>query len=1027
MSELAKQLIEENLRTQNPYLDLGNCGLDGTEACLEQMKECVHLRELSFSQVWRDDSQNPVDQHSKNHGKANRLSKVPNGLPKGLNKLIISHNNGAGLSLDVLFKSLGVEDLTPLQHLANLKYLDLGYNRIKDLSPLSELRALKGLNVQNNHISDLTPLEGLTSLETLIVDSNEISELNPLFNLSKIQLLSINANALSDLTPLGYLKLLNDLRLGGNGLVNINPLRSLGLLEFLQISQNALGDLTPLQYLVRLQVLDVSRNRLNDLDSLANLSHLRSLNASDNQISSLHSLNNLTKLEQLHISYNHIEDLSPLADLPLINTLDIGNNKVSNLSFLRKLSQLYHLDVRGNAIIDLQGLCDLWQLHSLNLAYNQIEEIPSMLLQQLSKLKYLYLRKNPLINVPSQIFDHLDNCLPTLRTYFYDLAQGKTKVHQSKVILIGNGRTGKTCLVKRWLDETFDANEASTHAIQLRSQFLSALEQAQKLDHVQLNIWDFGGQDIYHSTHLLFMQTQAVFVLVWDAETEAQASQEETLADGSTVTYQNHPLTYWLDYAQALGAGSPILIVQTKKEQDGEQVPANWNALKARYNIVGHVSVDSALDDGYKNGFKNLQLELEKTIYAQIEKSCTDLPSSWWQVRQEIVKLQEDGQKTLSQDTYLQICEQFQLGESSQNTLRNYLHHTGFFFYRPEIFDNEIIIDQQWAIEAVYTLLDRQGMFMEYRGKGFFKGKDLNLVWNKRSLAEQELLVSFMESCEMCVEVSRYWGKLTGGFVPFEKREYLAPQLLPDEPIPNQADIFPVGVKGVYIKVKHAFLHTGIMQHFIVSYASQAARENIKKNCIYLHYAGQKVLIQALPAGNEILVRLATPDSDEVLSSFGEVLQSIRLELIAIGQSTTTGTQEMVSIDGKGYVAWNDLRNHSPENPKIRAYSGQCYDFAEFEVFLNREHRPFNHPLKGRYDFASFAELKELVEQALAYLDVKRFDEYFRVLDKYFFREIDKNLISAQLRYNYQCLKYEFISNDQIESKLRVFAQGLLS
>lgn len=52
MTSLAKQLIEENLKTQNPILDLGRCGLYGTESELEQLKECTHLKTLIFSNKW---------------------------------------------------------------------------------------------------------------------------------------------------------------------------------------------------------------------------------------------------------------------------------------------------------------------------------------------------------------------------------------------------------------------------------------------------------------------------------------------------------------------------------------------------------------------------------------------------------------------------------------------------------------------------------------------------------------------------------------------------------------------------------------------------------------------------------------------------------------------------------------------------------------------------------------------------------------------------------------------------------------
>jgi internalin A len=44
MISSAEQLIRENMRTQAPSLDLGNCGLDGTEDCLRLLKDCGHLK-----------------------------------------------------------------------------------------------------------------------------------------------------------------------------------------------------------------------------------------------------------------------------------------------------------------------------------------------------------------------------------------------------------------------------------------------------------------------------------------------------------------------------------------------------------------------------------------------------------------------------------------------------------------------------------------------------------------------------------------------------------------------------------------------------------------------------------------------------------------------------------------------------------------------------------------------------------------------------------------------------------------------
>jgi internalin A len=76
----------------------------------------------------------------------------------------------------------------------------------------------------------------------------------------------------------------------------------------------------------------------------------------------------------------------------------------------------------------------------------------------------------------------------------------------------------------------------------------------------RLQIWDFGGQDIYHGTHALFVRTSAIFLLVW---TPALEDAREHAHEG--IVLRNHPLAYWVDYVRHLGgAGSPVLVVQTR-------------------------------------------------------------------------------------------------------------------------------------------------------------------------------------------------------------------------------------------------------------------------------------------------------------------------------------------------------------------------------------------------------------------------------------------------------------------------------
>ena len=83
----------------------------------------------------------------------------------------------------------------------------------------------------------------------------------------------------------------------------------------------------------------------------------------------------------------------------------------------------------------------------------------------------------------------------------------------------------------------------------------------------RLHLWDFGGQDLYHGTHALFMRTRSLFLLVWTPQSENARSIEH-----GGMTFRNHPLAYWLEYVRHLsGVNSPVLIVQNMCDQPEDE------------------------------------------------------------------------------------------------------------------------------------------------------------------------------------------------------------------------------------------------------------------------------------------------------------------------------------------------------------------------------------------------------------------------------------------------------------------------
>ena len=107
--------------------------------------------------------------------------------------------------IDAVFRE--IESLEGLQHVTNLRLLDLAGNRISDLTPLSNLHSLEELGLDENAIKDLSPLAGLTNLLVLTINQNLITDVEALHGLTGLRVLHIEHNFIADHSPLDGLSL----------------------------------------------------------------------------------------------------------------------------------------------------------------------------------------------------------------------------------------------------------------------------------------------------------------------------------------------------------------------------------------------------------------------------------------------------------------------------------------------------------------------------------------------------------------------------------------------------------------------------------------------------------------------------------------------------------------------------------------------------------------------------------------------------------------------------------------------------
>jgi internalin A len=281
-----------------------------------------------------------------------------------------------------------------------------------------------------------------------------------------------------------------------------------------------------LERLTSLQSLNLSWcDRISDLSPLASLTALQSLSLSgcDNlsdigplaSLASLHSLN-LGLCQQLSV------DLSPLADLTSLQSLDLFNcdQLTGDLSPLAGLTSLQSLNLDGCSQLsgDLSPLTGLTSLQSLNLqsclGFRRFAPLESLL----PTLEHLSLFRCQLDDLPPEVCGEKwnENVLDKVRAHYEDLKSGHRIDAEIKVLFLGNGGVGKTQLCRRLCGLGFDPSVPTTHGIQLGHTTIEDFP-----DPVRLNLWDFGGQDIYHGSHALFLHGQAIFLLLWTPELES--------------------------------------------------------------------------------------------------------------------------------------------------------------------------------------------------------------------------------------------------------------------------------------------------------------------------------------------------------------------------------------------------------------------------------------------------------------------------------------------------------------------------
>ena len=464
---------------------------------------------------------------------------------------------------------------------------------------------------------------------------------------------------------------------------------------FLDLSQLGLTELPDeLFELGDLERLKLGQSRLDD-----SVPRERSEPSWINRISaSLGRLGRLPRLRHLELGLTDLVDLTPLSGLTGLQSLHCRDTQISDLAPLSGLSGLREIrcfDCRVEVFPE--SLLGLPELHTLTLRSTALREIPAELQSQ----------------------DFSDNCLSRLRAHFRDLRGGSERLPDVKVLVLGNGRIGKTQICRRLRGEAYDEHVDSTHGISVTSTWLPigagpGRDESQAL----LHLWDFGGQDLYHGTHGLFLRTRSIFVIVWTTSSENEGTHEH-----GGVRFRNHRLPYWAETVRHLsGTDQPLILVQNQcdRAEDEALRPPIDDGILLSFPSRKLVHYSARLD----RGRGALDDALRQAVERQWELQGRALIGrGWLEVRRRLERLQQEDDRrevsekqhrTISRDEFDALCAEVG-GVSSTDVLLEYLHAAGVVIHHRGLFGGRIILDHAWALAAVYAVFDRKTCYQTLR------------------------------------------------------------------------------------------------------------------------------------------------------------------------------------------------------------------------------------------------------------------------------------------------------------------------
>ena len=159
------------------------------------------------------------------------------------------------------------------------------------------------------------------------------------------------------------------------------------------------------------------------------------------------------------------------------------------------------------------------------------------------------------------------------------------------VVLAGNSRTGKSCLMKKAWHNEFVDDYSETYAFEFISSYIKINESI-----IKLNIWDTSGQWIYKSSVIHYYEKSSLVYSIDDKESF------------------DYIKDLYTEFKDKTNLKQKIILVGNKSDLEEERKISKDEAIKFRNENGFDLFMETSAKTGYNA--KNLIIETAKMIYS---------------------------------------------------------------------------------------------------------------------------------------------------------------------------------------------------------------------------------------------------------------------------------------------------------------------------------------------------------------------------------------------------------------------------